>query len=453
MEKLRIEYWPVKRLRPYSLTLRPSGEHVDRMAAAIREYGLRGVLLVGEEGEIIDGHLRLKAAIALGLDTVPVLVVRDLNHDQIRALRLLVNESARWAKWDERELLEEINKLVAVDYDLSMVGFLDNDLDELLLKLDGDMVNHEDIPDIPQAVRVHPGELWHLGRHRLLCADSTLPESMDQLMQGRQADMVWTDPPYNVDYRGKAGRIKNDKMKPLQFEKFLSASHALMYSALTPGGGVYVAHAESGDATVFRRVFISAGFRLATCLVWRKQSAVLSRGDYHYQHEPILYGWKPSLPGKGGHRWYGNRKQKSVLDFGDAVTPMQDGSYQLLIGGRLYSLKGENIKLEEIPTTVISEPRPSVSELHPTTKPVRLIERMLVNSSPRGGIVLDPFGGSGSTLMACEKSNRVCRTIELDPRFAEVIIERWQEVSGQIATREPDGACLSDLEPQEIARA
>ncbi len=452
MEELRIEYWPVRRLTPYSETLRPSGPHVDRMIAAIREYGLRGVLLVDEEGEIIDGHLRLKAAVALGMETVPVLVVRDLEPDQIRALRLLINESARWVKWNEQELLEEIKKLVAVDYDLSSIGFLDNDLDELLLQLDGaNKVDVDDVPDAPDASRVRSGDLWHLGQHRLLCADSTSAESMSRLMQEEQADMIWTDPPYNVNYSGKAGKIKNDKMGAQQFETFLSAAHAAMYSALTPGGGIYVAHAETGDATVFRRVFTAAGFRLASCLVWRKQSAVLSRGDYHYQHEPILYGWKPAPSGSGGHRWYGNRKQKSVLDFGESVTAMPDGSYQLFIGGRLYALRGQGIELEEIPTTVISEPRPSRSDLHPTTKPVRLIERMLVNSSPRGGVVLDPFGGSGSTLMACEKSSRACRTLELDPRFAEVIISRWQGVTGQTATRDVDGARLTDLEPQESA--
>ena len=195
----------------------------------------------------------------------------------------------------------------------------------------------------------------------------------------------------------------------------------------------------SGDGMAFRRAFIQSGFKLAACLIWRKQSAVLGRGDYHFQHEPILYGWRPGA----AHRWHGNRKQKTIYESClDALTPMADGSWQLMIDGKLYRLRGEALSIEELASSIISVPKPAKSDLHPTTKPVALIERMVANSSPAKGLVLDPFGGSGSTLMACELLGRSCRTMELDPRFAEVIIRRWQDYTGGQALREADGATL-----------
>lgn len=204
-----------------------------------------------------------------------------------------------------------------------------------------------------------------------------------------------------------------------------------------------MAHSEAGDGMVFRRAFMATGFKLAACLIWRKQAAVLGRGDYHYQHEPILYGWRRGA----AHRWYGDRKQRTMLEAGlPGLREMGDGTWQLCVEDRLYRISGEALRVEELATTVIDAPKPARSDLHPTMKPVALIERMVTNSSPRAGIVGDPFGGSGSTLMACERLGRSARVMELDPRFVDVTIRRWQDYGGGRATRESDGAAFDALE-------
>jgi DNA modification methylase len=261
-------------------------------------------------------------------------------------------------------------------------------------------------------------------------------------MDGGLADMVWTDPPYNVDYQGTAGKIRNDKMTPQKFEEFMLLAHRIMHETLRPGGAIYVAHSEAGDGMVFRRAFMAAGFKLAACLIWRKQCAVLGRGDYHFQHEPILYGWKRGA----AHRWYGNRKQRTVFEANiPELQEVENGLWQLCLDGKVYQISGEAICIEELVTSVIFEPKPMRSELHPTTKPVALVERMVANSSPRGGCVLDSFGGSGTTLIACERIGRSARIMEIDPRFTDVTIRRWQEYTGGIATRQSDGATFDDI--------
>ena len=388
-----IEQWPIERLVPYENNPRKNDAAVPRMVTVIREFGFRVPVLAKSTGDLVDGHLRLKAAMALGLDTVPVITVDDMSLEQVRAFRIMINRSATWADWDDEALLRELQALQLASYDLSLTGFDQRELDEMLMQLDGGTdKDPDDIPEPPDEPQVRDGEVWLLGRHRLMCGDSTSRADMCRLMGEDFADMIWTDPPYNVDYSGKAGKIKNDKMSAADFDQFLLAVHRVMFETVRPGGGVYVAHSEAGDGMAFRRAFIQSGFKLAACLIWRKQSAVLGRGDYHFQHEPILYG--------------------------------------------------EALAIEELASSIISVPKPAKSDLHPTTKPVALIERMVANSSPAKGLVLDPFGGSGSTLMACELLGRSCRTMELDPRFAEVIIRRWQDYTDGQALREADGATL-----------
>ena len=440
MASLTIEQWPIGRLIPYENNPRKNDDAVPRMVTVIREFGFRVPVLAKSTGDLVDGHLRLKAAMALGLDTVPVITVDDMSLEQVRAFRIMINRSATWADWDDEALLRELQALQLASYDLSLTGFDQRELDEMLMQLDGSTdKDPDDIPEPPDEPQVRDGEVWLLGRHRLMCGDSTSRADMRRLMGEDLADMIWTDPPYNVDYSGKAGKIKNDKMSAADFDQFLLAVHRAMFETVRPGGGVYVAHSEAGDGMAFRRAFIQSGFKLAACLIWRKQSAVLGRGDYHFQHEPILYGWRP----RAAHRWYGNRKQKTIYESClDALTPMADGSWQLMVDGKLYRLRGEALSIEELASSIISVPKPAKSDLHPTTKPVALIERMVANSSPVKGLVLDPFGGSGSTLMACELLGRSCRTMELDPRFAEVIIRRWQDYTGGQALREADGATL-----------
>jgi DNA modification methylase len=251
--------------------------------------------------------------------------------------------------------------------------------------------------------------------------------------------MIWTDPPYNVNYEGKAGSIRNDKMSAVDFGNFLVQAHRCMFTALRHGGPIYVAHSETGDGMAFRNAFRLAGFRLASCLIWNKGQGTLGRGDYHWQHEPILYGWKPGA----AHKWYGDRKAKTILDIGhESVQPQEDGSYTILLDGKLYRLRGE---LEEMPGTVSNIRKPGKSELHPTTKPVELVAACIANSSRSGGLVLDSFGGSGSTLIACEQLGRACCSMDIEPRYVQVEIVRWQNFTGKQAVRESDGLPFDEL--------
>lgn len=442
MPELHIEKWPVERLHPYERNPRKNDHVVGKMVDALRQFGFRAPLLAKSDGELIDGHLRYKAALAMGMLQVPVILADDMTDAQIRAFRILINRSATWAEWDEELLLQELRALKTLDVDLAVTGFEDRELDELLMEMADTDKDPDAVPPVQPEPVVRDGEIWLLGRHRLMCGDARSLADCRRLLEGKELDMIWTDPPYNVDYKGKAGKIKNDKMSSAEFEAFLLGSFRAMHESLRPGGAIYVAHSEAGDGMVFRRTFINAGFKLAACLIWRKQSAVLGRGDYHFQHEPILYGWRRGA----AHRWYGNRKQRTLLELEElGLREMEDGSWQFCLGERLYRLQGEALCVEELATSVLDAPKPASSELHPTMKPVALIERMLANSSPHRGLVGDFFGGSGSTLMACERLNRAARIMELDPRFADVIIRRWREYTGNDALREADGKSYAEL--------
>ena len=439
-----IEERLVKDLIPYENNPRKNDHAIGKMVKVIEEFGFRVPILIKNSNEIIDGHLRYKAALAMKLEKVPTIITDDLSPTQIRAFRLMINRSATWAEWDNDALIIELKHLMSDSYDLSFTGFDQRELDAMIIsmELEDTDKNPDDIPPIPKTLIIQQGEIWLLGNHRLMCGDSRSVVDMGNLMRGSLADMVWTDPPYNVDYQGAAGKIKNDKMSAEKFDNFLLSFFQVTHDFMREGSPIYVAHAETGDGMAFRRAFHSAKFKLAACLIWRKQSSVLSRGDYHFQHEPILYGWKKGA----AHKWYGNRKQKSVLELGlDAVAENEDGSISLLLAGNLYRLTGENIQIEELANTVISHPKPVKSELHPTTKPVGLIQIMLANSSTKNSTVLDPFGGSGSTLIACEILGRNCKIMEIDPRFVEVIIQRWEDFTGKTAYRESDGISLSEL--------
>lgn len=442
MSSMQIEQWPVSRLVPYVRNPRKNDHAVDRMSAVIKEFGFRIPVVARSDGELVDGHLRLKAALVMGLETVPVLLADDMSPEQVKAFRLLVNRSATWASFDEELLAKEIEELMLSGFDITFTGFEQNELDRLIRDHAAVEKDPEAIPEVPKEPVVGEGELWLLGRHRLLCGDCRTGVAMGHLLKGESAAMVWTDPPYNVDYVGKAGAIKNDKMSESCFESFLFEAFVRMREALRPGGGIYVAHSEAGNGLAFRQAFNRAGLRFASCIIWKKSQAVMGRGDYHWQHEPILYGWRPGA----AHKWYGNRKQKTVIEANlPGLTQDDEGNWVILVDGRLYRLTGSDLKLEELTGTVIEAPKPARSDDHPTTKPVALIEPMISNSSPSGGLVLDSFGGSGSTLIACEELGRSCRIMELDPRYAQVIIARWQNFTGQQAVRESDGMLFDEL--------
>lgn len=443
MPDLTIQTWPVERLVPYVDNPRKNDHAVDRMVAVIREFGFRlPVLALSTTGELVDGHLRLKAALAMGLREVPVMLADDMTPEQIRAFRLLVNRSATWASWDEDLLAGEITALIEAGFDVTLTGFDQSELDKLLRENVATEKDPDALPAVPTAPVVREGDLWLLGRHRLLCGDACSSLAVGQLMAGKPASMVFTDPPYNVDYEGRAGKIKNDKMSAADFEAFLLASMQQMLAVLVPGGGVYVCHSEAGEGLAFRQIFKRAGFRFASCLIWNKGQAVLGRSDYQWQHEPILYGWKPGA----AHKWHGNRKQKTVLEANlPAAVQQEDGSWTLLLDGRLYRLTGENLNLEEMSGTVINVPKPPKNEDHPTPKPVDLVETCVSNSSRSGGTVYEPFSGSGSTIIACERLGRSCCAMELDPRYAQVDIVRWQDFTGKQALRESDGLLFDEL--------
>lgn len=436
MRHMNLEYWPLERLHACERPLRSNDACVERMVAAIQHYGFRVPLLVRADGEVVDGHLRLKAARQMALDSVPVLLVDDLDDGQVRAFRLLVNRSATWATWNEAALSRELAELQALHVDLTLTGFEPRELDRFLGALaldDEDALDAAPRPPVQPVSR--PGDVWLLGGHRLLCGDATLPEAYAALMQGTEADMVWTDPPYNVGYEGKAGTIKNDAMSDQAFAAFLQRVFQRIVTVVRKGGAVYVAHADAGQLGVaFRQAYLQAGLKLASCLIWRKNTGVLSRADYHWQHEPILYGWRPGAP----HAWYGDRKQTTVQDaFPSAVREAgEEPCWHIMDGERIVRISGRDVRVEVLSGSVFCEAKPQRNADHPTMKPVALIERMLANSSRRGDVVLDPFGGSGSTLMACERQGRICRTMELDPRFADVIIRRWEEASGREALLE-----------------
>lgn len=445
---MQIEMWPVDRLIPYEKNPRKNDHAVEKVAQAIREFGFRVPVLIRGDGNVVDGHLRLKAAKSVGLAEVPVMRADDMTDSQIKAFRISVNKVAELAKWDIALLKQELAALQTLDFDLELTGFSESEVDDLLNTCSGHG-KEDQVPALQEKYISQPGDVWHMGPHRLICGDSTDAKDIATLMDGSLADMVFTDPPYNVDYTGKAGKIKNDKMSNDSFSRFLLAAFTQMYTAVSSGGGVYVAHADAGLVGIsFRHAFISAGFKLASCLVWRKNAFVIGRADYHWQHEPILYGWKPGA----AHRWYGGRKKTTIQEAAEAMSDIiqaADGCYQITIGEQVLVISGSDINVEVSPSSVITEDKPLKSALHPTMKPVALVERFLVNSSRPGDIILDPFGGSGTTLISCEKRGRICRTSELDPRFADVIIRRWQEYSGGTAIHAQSGKTFKTCEQGE----
>lgn len=335
-------------------------------------------------------------------------------------------------------LTREVEDLMEEDFDISMLGFGDDELAELL----GDAApgavpagktEIEDAPALKPDPVTRTGDVWLLGQHRVVCGDSTSMANLGRLMQNVEADMCWTDPPYNVAYETKAGKIANDDLGDTEFRAFLVSAFNAAFAVLKSGGAIYVAHADT-EGLNFRSAFAAAGFKLSGCLVWRKNSLVLGRSDYQWQHEPILYGWKPGA----AHQWFGGRKQTTILDLAQTTSLFRlrlDGKYEIQLGESVLIVDGD-AKVEELLPSIINEDKPSRNEGHPTMKPVALVERMLRNNAKKGAVVLDLFGGSGSTLMACEKLGMKARLSELDAGYVDVIVNRWQNYTGKVAVLE-----------------
>jgi DNA modification methylase len=432
MRQLKIEYLETDKLIPYINNPRINDNAVDAVAGSIAEFGFKNPIIVDRNNVIIAGHTRLLAARKLGLDQVPVIRAEDLTEKQVKAFRIADNKTAELSEWDDELLAMELEGLEDM-----FTGFSDGEIDALLNQ-DGPAGVIEDDFEVvlPEEPKAKPGDIYQLGKHRLMCGDSTKLEDIQKLMGGEMADMVFTDPPYNVDYTGgtnEALKIQNDNMDDSAFYNFLHDAFSCMLEVTKPGGGIYICHSEGVN---FRLAMVNAGWLLKQCIIWVKNSLVLSRQDYHWRHEPILYGWKPGA----AHKWYGGRKQDTVIEDSKFVTITEAGD-----GFNIHIDDGVDTVVFKVPsyeieyaaddfgTTVWRVDRPSRNVEHPTMKPIELVARAIRNSSKKGNIVLDTFGGSGSTLIACEQLDRACYTMELDPVYVDVIIERWEQFTGQKA--------------------
>lgn len=444
-----IELWRTDQLVLLARNPRTHSEQqIAEIAASMREFGFLWPIMVnGETREIVAGNGRFLAAQRLGLQTVPVVEERHLSPFQRRAFIIADNKIALNAGWSDEILAAELPALEAAGFDLRITGFTEDEVEEILASVNPAEDEPEPpLPPTPVEPVTRRGDLWLLGAHRVLCGDATSPADLERVLDGVAAEAVWTDPPYNVAYEGAAGAIQNDAMSDADFAAFLGRAFRAVNSVLRAGGAIYVAHSDTGGNT-FRRCFVEAGFKLASCLIWRKNALVLSRADYHWQHEPILYGWKPGE----AHRWFGARDKSTIHEFdGPPFQRIGEREWQIALGETTLIVRGEDLSIEPVRGTVFLENKPTANPDHPTMKPVPLIKRMLANSTRRGDRVLDPFGGSGSTLVACEAMGLKAHLVELDERFVDVIVARWENLTGGSATRvetaAPTGASRSTRE-------
>ena len=416
---------------------------LQRLADGIREYGLvEPVLCNKRTGRIIGGHQRTKAAIMAGVKEVPVHWI-DVSEDKEKALNLALNKIS--GEWDEDKLGALLADMNADE--LAFSGFGDDEISELIAEFEAGAeqpkANDDAVPPIQEAYTSVRGDVWVLGRHRLMCGDSTSIDDVKTLMAGVGVDMVFTDPPYNVDYQGSAGSIKNDNMSNSAFHQFLRDAFVAAYAVMEDGAPIYVSHADGGEmGEAFRTAFVAAGFKLAACLIWKKNMFTLGRSDYQWIHEPILYGWKDTA----AHKWYGGRKKRSVIECSDlGIEQTGVDEWVVNINGEMVRITGSDIMIESLATSVIYEDKPKRNDVHPTMKPVALIEQFLQNSSKASNRVLDLFGGSGSTLIACHKLGRSAYLMELDERFVDVIIKRWQEYTGKHAVHAKTGKTFEEM--------
>lgn len=380
----RFEKVNIDRLVPYARNARThSKEQILQLRASLREFGFVNPVIVDKDLNVIAGHGRILAAKEEGIAEVPCVFAEHLTEAQKRAYIIADNRLALNAGWDAEMLSVELADLQATDFDISLLGFDDAELNKLLGGVEDVKEDDFDVEgELAKPAITKAGDLWLLGQHRLVCGDSTKAETFSLLMGGKLANLVVTDPPYNVNYEGTAGKIKNDNMTGQKFYQFLLEAFTLTEKAMAKDASIYVFHADT-EGLNFRKAFSEAGFYLSGTCIWKKQSLVLGRSPYQWQHEPILFGWK-----KGGkHAWYSDRKQSTIWEF--------------------------------------DKPRKNTD--HPTMKPVPLVAYPILNSSMTGCIVLDPFGGSGSTMIACEQTGRICHTVELDEKFCDVIVKRYIE--------------------------
>jgi len=401
----KIEQWNIDKLIPYARNSRThSDEQVAQIAASIKEWGWTTPILVDEQGGIIAGHGRTMAAQRLKMTTVPVMVATGWSEAKKRAYIIADNRLALNAGWDNAMLATEFKDLMDLGFDVGLTGFTDDEIEALMpLELEDGLTDPDDAPEAPANPVTVQGDVWVMGKHRLLCGDSTSMDDLARLCENQAVDMWLTDPPYNVAYEGGTKEkltIQNDSMGDDQFRTFLRDAYTAADSVMKAGAVFYIWHADS-EGYNFRGAAKDAGWTVRQCLIWKKSSLVMGRQDYHWKHEPCLYGWKDGA----GHLWAADRKQTTILEFDK---PTRNGE-------------------------------------HPTMKPVALFEYQLLNNTKGGDQVLDSFGGSGTTLIAAEKNGRIARIMELDPKYCDVIVTRWQSFTGKHAHLEADGRSFTDV--------
>ncbi len=404
--EIQVEQWPIERLIPRAINPRThSDQQVAQIAASIREFGWTNPILVGEDHVIIAGHGRLLAARKLGMKELPVIVLGHLIEAQRRALVIADNQLALSAGWDEEMLKLELTALQQEDFNIEIIGFDDDELARLLADQDAaeGLTDEDAVPDLPESPITVSGDLWILGNHRVLCADATVLTHVERLLGSDAADLVFSDPPYNCNYEGYTKqhlKIENDHMSAEEFGRFLRGAFSSFRTAVKAGASLYVCHSSSWQRE-FQNALEAAGFEVRCQIIWAKNTFGWGFGRYKFQHEPIFYchvaGQKDP--------WYGDKSQSTLWE----------------------------------------ENKPAANRLHPTIKPVELVERALVNSSKGGDVVMDLFGGSGSTLIGCERKGRKARLMELDPRYADVIVRRWQEYTGKQAMLDGDGRSFDEI--------
>ena len=414
--KHEIEYLEVESLIPYARNSRThSDEQVAQVAASIKEFGFTNPVLVDQDGMIIAGHGRTLAAQRLQMKEVPCLRLSHLSEAQKRAYVIADNKLALNAGWDDELLAVELRDLKDSDFDLSLTGFGDDELADLLAEaLEEGLTDEDSVPEAPETPVTVPGDIWVLGKHRLMCGDSTSIKALEKLCEGQLVDMWLTDPPYNValgydetpeeakkrNRRTDGLTVSNDKMTDKDFRQFLTDCYTSADAVMKSGAVFYIWHADS-EGYNFRGAAFDMGWQVRQCLIWKKQVLVMGRQDYHWMHEPCLYGWKAGA----SHLWATDRKQTTILEFD----------------------------------------RPSRNKEHPTMKPVELFSYQMQNNTKGDDLVLDSFAGSGTTAIACEKFNRRARLMELDPKYCDVIIKRWQEYTGKKAIHEETGKSYDEI--------
>jgi DNA modification methylase len=409
-----IEMWLIDKLIPWARNPRThSDAQVAQIAASIAEFGFNNPILVDTNSGIIAGHGRLLAARKLGLKEVPVIVLDHLTEAQKRAYIIADNQLALNAGWNDDLLRVELAALQQEDFDLSLIGFEDEELARLLAAQDAvqGLTDEDAVPELPQTPVSTAGDLWVLGNHKLLVGDATNDDDVARLMAGASADLIFTDPPYNVDYTGYTEEkltIKGDRISAAEFKQFLEAAFRSCKAAVKPGASLYVCHSSSWQRE-FQNALEHAGFEVRCQIIWAKNTFAWGFGRYKFQHEPIFY----CHVAEQSDTWYGDKSQ----------------------------------------CTLWQENKPAANRLHPTMKPVELVERALMNSSKTGDIVVDLFGGAGSTLIGCERRGRKARLMELDPKYGDVIVQRWREYTGKEAVLEGDGRSFDEVARERRAGA